>query len=265
MGPAEKNDLLFEIKNITPVSAEDYSGSLQALAEEYRRFLAVFESPEDSVATQLYVHEVRAGSIVSLLTPIAVGVLPLLDCAKSMLEYSDYLKAILDWALGKAKDKPKMADEQKTLKGLVKIIEPTAKDHGSQMNIGVVNFHGAVSVNINLGSVEANAAQNFLTRHMDKAKEKESLTGDHNFVALKWFQTRNELKNKTGDKARIESISPDPVKVLFGSDDLKNRMVINEVNIYHKAFIVDVHVETVDGKPILYLVKALHETLDIAS
>lgn len=264
MDVTPENRLHFELKNVLPVAVDDYATSLQALAEEYRRYLAAFESLEDSAATKMYVQEIRSGSIINELVPYAVGVLPLLDVARTVSEYSEYLKAIFDWALGRISTKPALADEQQTLKSIVRIMEPTAKDQGAQMNIGVMNFHQGVTVNISLGAMEANAAQNFLYRHL-APQPKETLTGDHNFVALKWFQTRNELKNKTGDKARIESISPDPVKVLFGTDDLKNRMVINETNIYHKAFIVDVHVETVDGKPILYVVKSLHETLDIAS
>lgn len=263
MDVASDNRLHFELKNVLPVAVDDYTESLKALANEYRLFLAAFESPEDSAATKMYVQEIRSGSIINELVPYAVGVLPLLDVAKSVSEYAEYLKVIFDWSLGKIVAKPALADEQNTLKNIVKIMEPTAKDRGAQMNIGVMNFHQGVTVNISLGAMEANAAQNFLTRQLAPAP-KETGTGDHNFVALKWFQTRNELKNKTGDKARIESISPDPVKVLFGTDDLKNRMVINETNIYHKAFIVDVHVETVDGKPVLYVVKAFHEALDIA-
>jgi hypothetical protein len=261
--PSE-NRLHFEIKNVHRVAVDDYTESLQALAREYTEYLAAFESPEDSIATKMYVYEVRSGSIVNELVPYAVGVLPLLDVASSVSEYAKYLKIIFDWALGKPGPKPTLAHEQNTLKNIVKIMEPTAKDQGAQMNIGVMNFHQGVTVNISMNTMEANAAQNFLSRHM-APKPKETAMGDHNLVALKWFQTRNELKNKTGDKARIESISPEPVKVLFENDDLKNRMVINETNIYHKAFIVDVHVETVDGKPILYVVKALHDTLDIAS
>ncbi|WP_312153566.1 hypothetical protein [Pseudomonas sp.] len=264
MDVTPENRLHFELKNVHPVAVDDYTESLQALAREYRLYLAAFESPEDSAATQMYVQEIRSGSIINELVPYAVGVLPLLDVAKSIGEYADYLKAIFDWSLGKIGSKPTLADEQNTLKNIVKIMEPTAKDQGAQMNIGVMNFHQGVTVNISLGAMEANAAQNFLHRHM-APQPKEMVTGDHHFVALKWFQTRNELKNKTGDKARIESIYPEPVKVLFGTDDLKNRMVINETNIYHKAFIVDVQVETVDGKPILYVVKALHDTLDVAS
>ncbi|EHK72331.1 hypothetical protein PPL19_05310 [Pseudomonas psychrotolerans L19] len=255
--------MAFVIDNRRPVVATVYAQSLEALGNEYRRYLAAFHPDADAEHTQMCISEVRAGSILSVLAPVVVGALPFFDAAKTAVEYADYLKAVVEWALGKSGEKPKLADEAKTMKDMVKILEPTARDQGSQMNIGTVTIHGDLNITFGVGSLEANAAQNHFKRLLEPAKPTPG--GEHKMVALRWYQTRGDTKAKTGDKARIESIYPDPVKVIFASPDLKERMVLSESQIYERAFIVDVSVETVDGKPIAYVVKTYHEEIDLAS
>lgn len=255
--------LRFEIKNNHPVTVADYAASLESLADEYRRYLIAFESRADADSTQLFVKEIRKGSIVNDLYPVVSGVLPLLDTVSSILSYSEYLKSIFDWLIGSREEKPPIADEKKTLDNVVKIIEPTARDQGAQMNIGVLTINGDVTMNFGIDSVQANAAQNFARRFLGESKNTSSR--DREGVVLHWYQTRNALRNKTGDKAKIESISPDPIKVLFASEELKSKMVLDEANPYQKAFVVDVSVETVNDKPVLYRITHLHDTLDIAS
>jgi len=255
--------MAFVIDNRRPVLASVYAQSLEALSSEYTRYLSAFHSPADAECTQMFVHQLRPGSIVSVLEPFVVGALPLFDAAKTVLEYSDYLKTIFDWALGKTEEKPRMADDARTMKDMVKILEPVARDQGAQMNIGTVENNGTINFTLNIGSTEANAAQNHFRRFLEPSKPLPG--GEHKMVALRWYQTRGDAKAKSGDKARVESIYPDPVKVMFASPELKERMVIAEAQIYHKAFIVDVSVEVVDDKPVLYVVKAYHDEIDLAS
>jgi len=261
--PAGHTKMAFVIDNKRPVLATVYAQSLEALSAEYTRYISAFHSPADAEFTHMFVDQMRQGSIVSVLEPIVVGALPLFDAARTIFEYSDYLKAVIDWALGKTEEKPKLADEARTLKDMVKILEPVARDQGAQMNIGTVSNHGTINFTLNIGATDANAAQNHFRRFMEPAKPLPG--GEHKMVALRWYQTKGDAKAKTGDKARIESIYPNPVKVMFASPDLKERMVIAEAQIYHKAFIVDVSVEVVDDKPVLYVVKAYHDEIDLAS
>jgi hypothetical protein len=128
------------------------------------------------------------------------------------------------------------------------------------MNLGALNVHGNVVLNVTINSTEANAAQNGIRRAVEALKE--PVTGLHQEVVMYWAQARNQPDSKAGDKARIESLYKGDVKVRFANDLLKTQMLYDPPYPFKKAFVVDVSVETVDGKPVLYRVLRLHDILD---
>jgi hypothetical protein len=76
-----------------------------------------------------------------------------------------------------------------------------------------------------------------------------------------WAQARNSPDSKNGDKARIESIYKGDVKVVFDNESLKSKLLLEAPFPFSLAYIVDVDVETIDGRPALYKVLALHGTI----
>ena len=90
-------------------------------------------------------------------------------------------------------------------------------------------------------------------------------TGLHEKVLLYWYQARGDLKSRTGDRAIIESISSSSVKTICANEMIKSQMILNNENPFKEAFVVDVIVETIKGKPALYKVVALHDKLEQAS
>ncbi len=77
-----------------------------------------------------------------------------------------------------------------------------------------------------------------------------------------WWQARNDIAGHAGDKAKIESIYDGPVKTTFQDDNIKAAMLLDEPHPFKKAFVVDVVVETIEGKPMLYKVTRLHEAFE---
>lgn len=251
--------LTIEIKNKQPVELLDLAQSMISLDDEYRRFLATGEQAGKPDEVKLYVKEIRTGSIITELVALAPYSLPFVEHADTVIEYAKHLKTLYDWFSGKSKEKPQGV-EKTTLQNLSEILEPVAKDNASQINIGAVNIQGDVVVTLNLNSTEANAAQNGIRRELEAMKE--PLTGIHEQVAMYWAQARNIPDNKAGDKARIESIYKGDVKVRFANDGLKATLLYDEPYPFNKVFIVDVSVETVNDKPVLYKVLAFHEAID---
>lgn len=251
--------LVLEIKNRKPIELTDLTRSLNALADEYRRKLAIRESVVDAENIKLYVKEIRSGSIITELVALAPYALPLIDNTKTIFEYAEHLKSLYDFLLGKA-ESPTVI-EKSTLQNLSDIIEPVAKDGGSQLNIAAMNINAPVTFNFTIGSIEANAAQNAAHREMEKLKE--PVYGLHTKVLMYWWQARKDLDSKTGDKAKIESIGNLPVKVVFDNDAIKAAMLMEIPHPFKKAFVVDVAVETINDKPVLYRVLRLHESFDI--
>ena len=127
------------------------------------------------------------------------------------------------------------------------ILEPIVKDEGSQIIIQTRDSSTIEQVTINY--MEANAIQHTIQRRIQGMRE--PVTGVHNNVVLYWYQARGTPASSPIDKGVIESLSPNPVKVLLPSDAIKASILLEDDNPFRMAYLVDVAVETVNGRPIL--------------
>ena len=253
--------LVITINNKQPVELTDLAKSMISLADEYRNFLIKTDSYAEANNLKLYVKEIKPGSIIQEL--VALGtctVLPFIEHSKTIVEFTNNLKVLYYWFSGKSETQPPK-EEKKTLQNLSDIIEPIAKDHGSQITFGAINVTGDMVVQLNLNSTEANASQNEIRRQLESMRE--PITGFHSQVVMYWAQARNKKECMAGDKAKIESLYKGDVKVIFENIALKKRMFFDEPHPFNKAYLVDVMVETIEGKPILYKVLELHQIIDL--
>jgi hypothetical protein len=255
-----KMKLTMEIRNQRPIELIDLAHSMLSVGSEYQAYLGKYALNIDADGAKLHVREVRTGSIITELVALAPYALPLVEHADSILEYGKYLLKGYDWLIGRGKGATLEKMDKNTLQNFSSIIEPVAKDRGSQLILSGVTINGDVNFSFNIGSTEANAAQNAIRRELEMVKE--SITGIHSQVLMYWAQARNQLSGKGGDRACIESLYRGDVKVLFANDGLKTKMLFEPDHPFEKAFIVDVAVETVNDKPMLYRVLDLHETID---
>ncbi len=249
--------IVFEIKNRHPLELLAVTQSLYAFAKEYESFASEsFEGPERST-TKLLVKEMRTGSIVTELVPYAAGMLPLLSEVKSVFEFVNGLKTIVEW-LRAPNENQRPPVTKNTLTNIHSIVEPIAKDSANQLNIhSEVHNHAPVYININ--SDDANSIQNRILAEIGAITA--PVVGRHTNVVMYWWQARNDT-SQTGDRVIIESISKRPVKVVFESEQIKADILKIDENLFKHAFIVDVDVETVEGKPALYKVVTLHEEIE---
>lgn len=250
----DESVLSIELNNKKPVELTDLTESLLSLSIEYRRFVArrtdVFAENE----AKLYIKEIRSGSIIAdLIAPAVPLVAPLLEHRESIAEYAKWLKGIFDFYKGSFSEKPKL--DKTSYQNLSTFLQPVAKDNGAQLNINNT-VHGGQVVNISFTSMEANAIQNLIRN--DILQLKEPIARAHEKVVLYWYQAKNDPQSSTGDKGVIESISPLPVKVVFIDDSLKLQLLYKDENPFKSAYIVDVVVETIENKPVLYKVSGFH-------
>ena len=155
--------------------------------------------------------------------------------------------------LGDSAEKPKL--ETVNYENLSNIVEPIAKDSASQINIATLNINGAVHFNLN--SLKSNAAQNAVKRALDAMKTR--VTGMHSKVLLYWYQARNDLKSQSGDKAIIESIFHGPVKAIYANETIKAKILSSSENPFTMAYVVDVAVETIQDRPVMYRILEMHD------
>lgn len=251
--------MTIEIKNTKPVELIDLTQSLTSIADEYRKFLVTSECSVDPDGVKLYIKEIRGGSIITELQANSPYPLPFIENAATIIQYAEYLKKLYDYLAGRT-GKPEKPIDKQTFQNMSNIIEPIAKDNGSQFNIGAITINGDVKVSIHLNSLEANAVQNTVRREIEKLKEPD--TGIHEQVLMYLYQARNDISSTTGDKAIIESIHTGPVKTIFIDDKIKAKALSDKSNLFKKAFIVDVSVETIAGVPKLYKVSEIHDIFD---
>lgn len=247
--------LTVEYKNKLPLPIADVGQSFLGLADEHKRFLDADRGGVVGEDFRLCIKEIKGGSIYADLFAFAAFALPFMADTVTVLDFATYLKEGFNYLLGK-RGKPERPLEKANLENLSKIIEPIAKDRGAQI---VFNAQfNAQTINFNLNSMEANAVQNAARREIEKLRK--PLTGVHEKVVLHWYQARNDRTSNRGDRAIIESIHAGPVKAIFVSESIKGKMLLTAENPFKKAFLADVSVETVDGKPVLYRILDIHQS-----
>jgi hypothetical protein len=241
----------FEIKNSLPVELTDFTRSLLALGDEFKRYIADEEPEAAAGDLRLYVKEIRSGSIIGALAAASPQIMQGVGYVNTVGGFAKYLKVAYDWLTGKSDDQPNL--DKTSYENLQTIVEPIAKDRAAQLNINAP--FGQVYLNLNSG--DANAAQNAARREIARLDE----TGTHHFnnVLLYWYQARDDKMSKTGDKGIIESVSKKPVRVRWANDGIKAQLLHGNENPFEEAYLVDVMVQTIQGKPKVYLVLAVHD------
>ena len=250
--------LTIEIENQRPVELLDLTTSFLSVGDEYRRFTTSrgLAGAEDA---RFYVQQIRTSSIIADLVPIVAATLPLLDHVNNVIQFAQYLKVAYSVLLGYPTGKSLELDKR-SLENLAHILEPVVKDPGAQIHISGTHINFNAPIQMTYNHIEANAIQNTVRRRIEEMQE--PVTGIHRNVVLYWYQARNTPASSPIDRGIIESISLNPVKVVFSNETIKAEMLFEDETPFRMAYIVDVSVETINGRPILYNVLAVHDKLE---
>lgn len=248
------NKLEVTINNVRPVGLTDLTLALLSVGQQFERFIENETTEQHGLGAELFVKDVRSGSIVIDLVAQALPVVPLLWVGGSLSEWLTYAKDVVLWLNGKLKDRPKDLTKQ-DLKQWNQILEPVAKDAGSQMTFG--HIEGGVTIQqFIISSEQANAAQNAIKRELAALEEPHDDTRRKRVMV--WYQTRFDEDSPSGNKAVIESISKTPVKVIFENNAVKKAMLSGDPRFqksWHElAYIVDVSVQTINGVAKVYTI-----------
>lgn len=249
--------LTIRIQNKGPVELAEFTTGLTALADEYRRFIPRHESSRHvaDADCRLYIKSVRSGSIEIDLVAMAPLALPFMENADTVLSFCGYLKQAYAWLAGRDVEKPEPVPDKANYENLRQVVSVVAKDHGAQINFITNHTH------FHLDSTEARAVSAGAAHEIDLLKA--PVAGLREQVVLYWYQARNTSVSSAGDRAIIESVSRFPVKTSFKHNDKKARMLLDEENPFKKAYVVNVVVESINDKPVLYTILDVLETMDM--
>jgi len=246
--------LTIRFENKQPVELLDLTASFAALGRQYEEF--VFSRGYDPQAgnVRLYITELRTGSIIADLKTLS-------DQASFILDYADvfagFVANLNDLIRFFLKGELQVTDgiTKPEAERLTQIIEPVAKDGGSQL---FLNVSGNAKVNVIINSEQANAVQNSIRRFVGPQPK---IQGMFEREVLYLYQVRGETKSKAGDRGIIERFSLKPVKLNIMTPEAKAK-IIDSKYPFKMAYIVDGQVSTVEGEPALYKIYAVHEVLE---
>lgn len=245
----DKDRLEIVINNTRPVALTDLTLSLLSVGHQFERFVEGEMPANAPIASELLVKEVRSGSIVFELVAQSLPFIPLFWHGGALLEWASHAKDTIQWLIGKLDHQPKHLTKQ-DLRQWHSILEPVAKDQGSQLNF-TVSEGGTVINQFFVSSAEANAAQNRIKREVGLIEEPQDSV--HRKRVMTWYQAKFDNESQTGNKVLVESISPKPLRVIFNNNAVKAEMFEQGVKFskpWHQlAYIVDVQVQTVEGQP----------------
>lgn len=252
--------LIIHIENKRPIELMDLTKSLVSLASQFNDYVKTTANVEHREA-KLYVKEIKSGSVILDLIEIAtVGALPFIENINTIVGFAEYLKTGFQYFLGNKEGK-KPEFSTKDCNDFSQIVNPVAKDNGSQININTT-INGDVTNVLVMTSLEANAFQNII-----KSESKQMLLpepkGDYEKVVMYFDTTKSNIKADTGNKAIIESIDKKSARVIFDTDELKEKILKGEENPLTTGYVVDVKVENVKDKLAAYKVMVLHETFPL--
>lgn len=253
---SKKLEITFE--NQTPVLLDDLTGALFSVGQQYARFVEAATTEQYRASPDLFIKEVRTGSLVFEVVALGMPILPLVWQGGSLSEWVDVAKETFDWLLNR-RNIPPVEMAKQDLQQWDSIIEPVAKDNGSQIIFNVTD-NGKVTNNFIINSPDALIAQSSIRKLLADAKSPENQI--YRRKVMTWYQTRFDSQSDTGDKVIIEAISRKATKVIFENPAVKAAMLQGDSR-YDKpwnelAYVVDVKVQTVGGVPKLYEIVDYH-------
>lgn len=248
----EKQKLEIRFENDKPVSLDDMTTALFSVGQQYARFVEAATSAGHAPSTDLYVKEVRTGSLVFDVVAHTMPIIPLVWEGGSLSEWVTVAKETWDWFLNR-RNTPPIDVSKQDLQQWNSIIEPVAKDNSSQL-IFNVSENGSVTNNFTISASEALEAQAAIRVHLKNAESPENHV--HMRKVMTWYQTRFDRQSDTGDKVIIEAISKKATKVIFENQAMKAEILRGDGRFdkpwNELAYVVDVRVQTVKGIPRLY-------------
>jgi hypothetical protein len=264
-----------------PVELDDLSGGLAAIARLYARHYR--QSDDKTPAPRLFVTRLQTGSIIAEVAPYAMLLGQAVYFADQSMIVSDFtrriaagLKAFSDpGGISAPVEVPSMEDAS----DLKEFIRPLAGRRGASLGVKAARFHQRDGDREVFAEYEFDeAAINRATVNMENALATQDLPtvapsedivqegGLIREVMLFLEQASvqpGRERGRTADKGVIPQVCEKALPVYFRKSfqNLKDKMVRGALNPLTNAFIVDVHVQRVEGEPRGYIVAAVHEII----
>jgi len=252
-----------------PIELSEFLGAFTAVAAEYDRFIRM-EHPDTKPTAEMFVKEVRAGSIVADLVPwiIGGGIITALSAANTISEFVERYGGSL-----KKYTQPggRVEGATKTqLSDFGEQVAAIASHPNSTLEMAAIRIENGeekIMAAFRFATPEARDIQQRVEEH--KREIDHTSRADHERVLMTFV--RSDIRGaavgkRSGELVEIETISDKPRPLIYASavaeEQIKHE-ITDQDSVYKKGFVVDVNVEMRGGKPVAYAVTNLHQVIDL--
>lgn len=256
-----------------PVGLEDLADSFAALARMYERH----HRKNDESAPKLFITKLETGSVIAEIAPygIMMGGIAVMDGGMIVTDFANRVWRGIKFFTGRREEtkslEPPSKDDAADLKTFVR---PLTGKTGASLGIKHARYEKTVGdkrtvVEYKFDEAEINKAsinmEEALALPAPKPEQEETDNGIKTEVMLFLEQANRgpgKEKGRTGDRGRIPEVSDKILPVYFRQSiqDLKEKMMQGEDNPLNLVFVVDVHVQRIEGDPKGYTVVEIHES-----
>ena len=264
-----------------PVELVEMTLAFQGLGFEYQSFLKSrfleSESRANSAEVKLYITRIESNCILAELAPALplLGVLaPVLADVNTVHDFVVNTSNTIKWLVGLAKKKNVSSEDipysKRRIGHLRDVVRLVAKNHDSSLGLAAIKYEESSGqdravLEMHFSDKECRQAELGATKALIALDVREK--ADREKVLMYFHQTNIEdpkSGGRTGDKAVISSISPEPLSVYIipETDQQKVRYVLDdkEHNPLYTGFVVDVNIENDrHGRPKIYRVIRIHD------
>lgn len=257
------------IENSRPIEVRAFVHALTSLAAEYRESL---ERKGLDGEAELYIKEVRSGSIIVDLVPLVVTAFPTIVAHAAQADQA--IDFAMKWGArlkGLAEGIVPEGASKADLRTFHNAVEHIARDPDASSTLEVATFEDGkrkVRVSMKFSSAEARAIEKTIEGEFRRIDAGASSVRTR---VLMYF-TRSDvgdakLDKRSGERVVIPEVTDRDLPIMYASD-LAEQRVKYEIregseNIYKKGFSVDVDVQMRDGRPIVYRILSVHDVFNL--
>ncbi|MSU90687.1 hypothetical protein GE300_13860 [Rhodobacteraceae bacterium 2CG4] len=256
-----------------PVGLGDLADSFASLARMYERHYR----SNDEAAPKLFVTRLETGSVIAEIAPygIMMGGIALMDGGMIVTDFANRVWRGISYFSGKRDEVQKLEPPTKEdAADLKEFMKPLTGKTGARLGVKHARYDKIdgdkrTVVEYNFDEAEINKAsinmEQAIALPAPKVVPDPTESGIRSEVMLFLEQANRgpgKEKGRTGDRGRIPEVSDKILPVYFRQSiqDLKEKMMQGEENPLNLVFVVDVHVQRIDGDPKGYTVVEIHES-----
>lgn len=263
--------IVLTIDTKEPIELGDFVSAFTSIANQYKKFILA-EHPGLNAEAQMFVREVRPGSIIADLIPLGIISLPaVVQYMDRILIVEQFVKLYGNRLLTYVKGGRVEAASKSDLKDFMGAVVAIANDPKGNGSIEAVSFEDGkrqVRAVVKFKTADARRATKEIEYHRQALESVE--TADYKRVLMTFRQSNVKdlaLGKRTGERVVIEDISERELSLIYASE-LAEQRIKHEIreadeNVYKKGFVVDVNVQTKGGKAIAYRITNLHQVIDL--